>query len=119
MRFLLDQDVYAVTARFLIAGGHDVVLVAEIEMSEAADEEILRTAQAQNRILVTRDRDYGNLVFVRGLGAGVIYLRIQFKNANEVHNQLIRVLETYSETDLSGAFVVVEFDGYRFRRPSL
>jgi hypothetical protein len=37
MRFLIDQAVYAVTARFLIAGGHDVVLVAEIEMSEAAD----------------------------------------------------------------------------------
>jgi uncharacterized protein (DUF433 family) len=39
--------------------------------------------------------------------------------ASEVHNELIRVLETYSETDLSGAFVVVEFDGHRFRRPSL
>jgi hypothetical protein len=30
MRFLLDQDVYFVTARFLIDAGHDVVLVAQI-----------------------------------------------------------------------------------------
>lgn len=117
MRLLLDQDVYAVTARFLIAAGHDVVLVSELEMAEAADEEILRTAQLQNRILVTRDRDYGNLVFVKGMGSGVIYLRIQLNNANEVHSELTRVLETYSETALSGAFVVIESDGYRFRRP--
>jgi predicted nuclease of predicted toxin-antitoxin system len=117
MRLLLDQDVYAVTARFLITGGHDVVLVSEIGMAEASDEEILKTAQSQHRILVTRDRDYGNLVFVRGMGAGVIYLRIQIDNAIEVHRELTRVLETYSETDLSGAFVVIESDGYRFRRP--
>ncbi len=48
MRFLLDQDVYAVTARFLADAGHDVVLVAEIGLSQASDEEILRVAQEQS-----------------------------------------------------------------------
>lgn len=47
MRFLLDQDVYTVTARFLIDAGHDVVLVAQIGLSQASDEEIFRTAQEQ------------------------------------------------------------------------
>ncbi len=32
MKFLLDQDVYAITARFLIDAGHDVVLVAQLEL---------------------------------------------------------------------------------------
>lgn len=59
MRFLLDQDVYAVTARFLVDVGHDVVLVGQIGLSQASDEEILKTAQEQNRILVTRDRTTG------------------------------------------------------------
>jgi predicted nuclease of predicted toxin-antitoxin system len=75
MRFLLDQDVYAVTAKFLLDARHDVVLAAQIGLSQAKDEEILKTAQEQSRILITRDRDYGNLVFVRSLGTGVIYLR--------------------------------------------
>ncbi|MGH2412344.1 MAG: DUF5615 family PIN-like protein [Microcystaceae cyanobacterium] len=119
MRFLLDQDVYAVTARFLVNAGHDVVLVSQIKLSQASDEEILNTAQEQNRILVTRDRDYGNLVFVRGLGTGVIYLRILPTAVNKVHNELARILQTYSEEELSGAFVVVEPDGHRFRKPSL
>lgn len=57
MRFLLDQDVYVVTARFLIDTGHDVVPVSQIGLLQASDEEILRISQKENRILVTRDRD--------------------------------------------------------------
>jgi predicted nuclease of predicted toxin-antitoxin system len=72
MKFLLDQDVYAITAKFLVDAEHDVILVAQLGLAQATDEEILRTAQEQSRILVTRDRDYGNLVFVRAIGTGVI-----------------------------------------------
>ena len=39
MKLLLDQDVYAVTARFLNDLGHDVVPVARIGLSQAEDEE--------------------------------------------------------------------------------
>jgi predicted nuclease of predicted toxin-antitoxin system len=119
MRFLLDQDVYAITARFLTDAEHDVVLVSQIGLSQASDEEILKTAQEQNRILITRDRDYGNLVFVRGVGTGVIYLRILPVTVNATHSELERVLQTYSEEELAGAFVVVEPDGHRFRQSLL
>ena len=53
MRFLLDQDVYAATARFLSGLGHDVVPVAKIGLSQASDSDLLRTAQEQGRIFVT------------------------------------------------------------------
>lgn len=76
MKFLLDQDVYAITAKFLVDAEHDVILVAQLGLAQATDEEILRTAQEQSRILVTRDRDYGNLVFVRAIGTDAIYLRV-------------------------------------------
>ncbi len=49
MRFLLDQDVYAVTARFFADAGHDIILVAQINLSQASDEEILRTAHEQTQ----------------------------------------------------------------------
>jgi predicted nuclease of predicted toxin-antitoxin system len=51
MKFLIDQDVYAVTAKFLIDAEHDVILVSEIGLAQASDEEILRVAQLDNRIL--------------------------------------------------------------------
>lgn len=119
MRFLLDQDVYAVTVRFLADAGHNVVLVAQLGLSQASDEEILKTAQEQNRILITRDRDYGNLVFVRAIGSGVVYLRVLPSTVNAVHDELARVIQNYSEKELAGAFVVVEPDGHRFRKPPL
>lgn len=119
MRLLLDQDVYAITARFLVDAGHDVLLVAQLGLSQASDEDILRTAQAENRILITRDRDYGNLVFVRAIGTGVIYLRILPTTVNLVHHELVNILEIYSEAELARAFIVVEPNGHRFRNLSL
>jgi predicted nuclease of predicted toxin-antitoxin system len=116
MKFLLDQDVYASTARFLHDLGHDVVPVAQIGLSQTGDEELLRIAQEQNRIFVTRDRDFGNLVFVKALGAGVLYLRILPSTQNAVHSELERVLETYTERELAAAFIVIEPGGYRIRR---
>jgi predicted nuclease of predicted toxin-antitoxin system len=117
MRFLLDQDVYAKTARFLRAEGHDLLQVSELGLSQATDETILSTAQTQNRILITRDRDYGNLVFVQALGTGVIYLRILPTTLAAVHAELGRVTAQYSAAELSKAFVVVSNDGHRFRKP--
>ncbi len=117
MKFLLDQDVYATTVRFLNDLGHDVIPVAQIGLAQATDEELLKTAQDQNRIFVTRDRDFGNLVFVKGLGAGVLYLRILPSTQNSVHGELERVLKTYSEDKLKNAFVVIEAGGQRFRKP--
>jgi len=76
MRFLLDQDVYAGTARFLLRLGHDVVPVARIGLSRAEDQVVLRVAQEQDRILVMRDRDFGNLVFVQGKRSGGLSPRV-------------------------------------------
>lgn len=67
MKFLLDQEVYASTARFLNSLGHDVVPVARIGLSQADDSDLLKTACEQDRVFVTRDRDFGGLVFVQDL----------------------------------------------------
>ena len=118
MRFLLDQDVYAATGRFLSGLGYDVVPVAQIGRSRATDSELLSIAQKQGRVFVTRDRDFGGLVFVKGLGAGVIYLRILPSTQNAVHKELERVVKSYSEDELKRAFVVVEPGRHRFRKLS-
>lgn len=116
MKLLLDQDVYAVTANLLASSGHEVALASQLGLSRVADEKILRTSHSQGRILLTRDRDFGNLVFVAGLEAGVIYLRILPSTVNAVHRELQNVLESYSEQELLAAFVVVEAGGHRIRR---
>jgi len=94
----------------------DVRSAVILWLSRAADEELLRVAQEQGRILVTRDRDFGALVFVELLGAGVLYLRVLPSTQNTVHGELGRVLATYSDEELASAFVTIEPVGHRIRR---
>ncbi len=116
MKFLLDQDVYAATARFLKDLGHNVVTAGEMGCAKSTDFDLLHIAQEQKRILITRDRDFGGLVFVRGLSGGVIYLRVLPSTLQSVHKEVEVVLKSYSESDLQKAFVVVEHGRHRFRR---
>lgn len=116
MRFLLDQDVYANTRRFLSELGHDLVTVADIGHSRTPDEALLGIAEDLGRIFVTRDRDFGGLVFVNECQVGVIYLRILPTTVGSCHQELQRVLESYNEDELKEAFVVVEPGRHRFRR---
>jgi predicted nuclease of predicted toxin-antitoxin system len=116
MKFLTDQDVFAGTVRFLGGLGHDVVTAAQLGMSQAVDADLLQAAQRQNRIFVTRDRDFGNLVFVQSMGAGVIYLRLSPSTMQSAHAELEHVLTQYTEAELTAAFVVVEPGRHRLRK---
>ncbi|HEY6011966.1 MAG TPA: DUF5615 family PIN-like protein [Nitrospirota bacterium] len=116
MKFFLDQDVYAATVRFLRGLGHDVATAAEEGCSRASDAELLQIAREQGRILVTRDRDYGSLVFVQGSGSGVMYLRILPSTINSVHQEIEAALRAHTEEELNKAFVVIEQGRHRFRK---
>ncbi len=118
MRLLADQDVYASTVRFLQDSGHDVLRAAEIGLAQATDAELLSAAAEQGRVLLTRDRDFGALVFVARLGKGVCYLRLTPSSQASVHRELAKVLSAYDEKVLADAFVVVEPGRHRFRRLS-
>lgn len=116
MKFLADQDVYAITVRYLRGLGYDVITAEEIGLSQADDIDLLKKAKEHSWIFVTRDRDFGGLVFVEGLGSGVIYLRMLPSTQKAVHEELERILKTYTEDELKEAFVVVEPGRHRFRR---
>jgi len=116
VKFLLDQDVYAITARFLQSLGHEVATAHDAGLTQADDIILLEEAKRRNSIMVARDRDYGGLVFLRQQGHAVLYLRVSPATVTAVHDELARVLSAYSETDLMRAFVVVEPGRHRLRR---
>lgn len=77
MRFLADESLERASVDAVRALGHDVTWVAE-DTPSLPDEDVLARAVATNRILITADKDFGDLVFMRRLPAtpGVILLRI-------------------------------------------
>jgi predicted nuclease of predicted toxin-antitoxin system len=116
MKLLLDHDVYAVTARWLASQGHDVVTANTAGLASASDREVLAAARRDARVLVTRDRDYGSLVFLEGRSGGVVYLRISPATLDAVHDELATVFQRYTPDLLAHSFVVVEPGRHRVRR---
>ena len=96
--------------------GHDVLTAAALGMSTATDTEHLRAAHESGRIFVTRDRDFGGLVFAIGQTNGVLYLRTLPSTLDAVHTELERVLRLYTESQLADLFMVVEPARHRVRR---
>ncbi|MCL6476142.1 MAG: DUF5615 family PIN-like protein [Firmicutes bacterium] len=116
-RFLTDQDVYEKTVRQLLEWGHDVVRARDAGLSAATDAELLAYAERTGRILITRDKGFGQLVFAqRRPHAGVILLRITPETISDIHLQLARFLSKYATEQLSNTFVTLESGRYRLRR---
>ena len=77
MRFLLDQSTDARLIALLTQHGHDATRVARDYPHGLPDAQVLALAHAERRIVITDDRDFGELIFRRGQPhAGVIYLRL-------------------------------------------
>src|SRR6266851_8296764 len=76
MRFLLDKSAELRLAAFLREHGHDVTAVAVDYRASIKDQQVLAIAQAEDRILITNDTDFGELVFKqRQPHSGVILFR--------------------------------------------
>lgn len=77
MRFLIDESADARLASHLTAQGHDAISVARSHRPGLSDQEVLAIAHDEDRILITDDRDFGDLVFhQRQPHSGIIYLRL-------------------------------------------
>jgi len=117
MRLLLDQDVYRITRDFLRNLGHDVVTAGDMGLGKANDLTLLKTAQEEKRILVSRDKDFGTLVFLREeRTAGVLLIRGKAGEIDQIHERLKKFLKRRKESDFLDTIAVVEPDRIRFRR---
>jgi len=114
MRFLVDESTGASVAALLRNLGHDVLVVAEA-MSQAKDPEILSRAVAEGRIVVTNDKDFGELVYRAGQPhAGILLLRPQNETAASRVALVRAVLEQHAD-QLPGRFVVATETHVRVR----
>ncbi len=77
MKFLLDESAEYRIALHLLGDGHDVTAVTHDYAASLSDREVLAIAYREQRILVTNDSDFGELVFrERFPHAGVIFFRL-------------------------------------------
>ena len=66
MNFVADESCALPVIRALREAGHDVLAIAEMAPG-ASDDRVLECALEENRVLITEDRDFGELVYARGV----------------------------------------------------
>jgi predicted nuclease of predicted toxin-antitoxin system len=107
MRFLADECCDFGAVRALRAHGHDVLAVSEFQ-SRSIDKDLIDLALAENRILLTEDKDFGWLVFAGRLDSpGVILIRFPASARNSLAEAVLKLVSEHS-SELPGAFVVLQ-----------
>ncbi|MBU6158565.1 MAG: DUF5615 family PIN-like protein [Bacteroidetes bacterium] len=115
MKLLANENIPYPSIKYLRDKGFDI-LAAGLDFSGIKDSEILQLAIAQQRIIFTFDRDYGELIFRHDFKPenGVVYLRLNKYSPTDpgiIIEQLI-----LSSIDLSRALTVVDIHGIRQRK---
>jgi predicted nuclease of predicted toxin-antitoxin system len=114
MRFLADENVSRLLIERLRAGGFEVLSVAETS-SGAPDRTVLDAAAAEGCILITEDRDFGELIIRQRLEVrGMILLELdRLSNASEA--EVVAEVVAGHGDKLFGNLVVVEPGRIRIR----
>jgi predicted nuclease of predicted toxin-antitoxin system len=108
MRFLANENIPLPSVNRLRMAGYDTAAIAE-GLSGAKDAEVLARAASEGRIVLTFDRDYGELIYRLGLPspAGVIYFRFDPITPEEPADLLLQLM-LVSNFPLEKKFTVME-----------
>ena len=114
IRFLADENVSRLVVEQLRASGFDVVFIGE-QKSGVRDKEVLDTADAEGRILITEDRDFGEMVIRQRLGVrGLILLELDRLSSRAEAEAVGEVVSAHGDK-LLGNLVVIEPGRIRIR----
>jgi predicted nuclease of predicted toxin-antitoxin system len=115
LRFIIDECTGPAVAEWLRSEGHDVFSVFN-EALGADDDWIIAKAFAEDRILITNDKDFGDKVFRSGIPHhGIVFLRLENESATVKIETLRQLLDHFSNK-LADQFVVVTESSIRFAR---
>ena len=106
LKFLIDECLGISISKWLKDNNFDSISVIK-EMASSSDIDVLNKAVTENRILITSDKDFGDMVFQKRLQhTGIILLRLQI-NTPKNHINVLEPLFKNHLNELSGNFIVV------------
>jgi predicted nuclease of predicted toxin-antitoxin system len=97
MKFLLDENVDIRLAAYLTGQGHDVTAIGRDYPASLPDSTVLTIAEREARILITNDRDFGELIIRQARHhVGVLFLRLGTVDLATLIARISSVLTTHS-----------------------
>jgi len=114
MKFLADEGVNRAIVEAIRRDGHDVRWMAE-ESGGTKDDAVLEAAVRDGLILITEDKDFGDLVYRQHLHhRGVVLIRVD-GIANERKGRIVAQAIGEYRAQLAGAFTVIQHATIRIR----
>ena len=115
MKFIVDESAGRSVADYLREVGYDVIAVTDV-MPRGDDKRILNKAVKERRVLITNDKDFGELVFRNGYAhQGVLLLRLHDESPANRVRVVKAVLDQYADP-LKKHFIVATERRVRIRR---
>ena len=115
MKFLADEGVDKPIVIALREAGFDIDYILESHPG-TDDETILQIANSQERILLTQDKDFGELVFrLKQSHTGIILIRLEGYTPDS-KAQTVKDLLSAHQNELAKAFTVVQPNAIRIRK---
>ncbi len=115
MNLVADEGVDGHIVARLRQDGHDVLYIAEMEPS-ISDDIVLSHANARGALLLTEDKDFGELVFRQGLvHTGIVLIRLAGLSS-EMKAAMVSTVCRDRVAELSDAFSVISPGLVRIRR---
>jgi len=115
MKFIADEGVDSQIVNKLREHGHDFLYVVEFDAG-ASDSDILNFANQEDRILMTRDKDFGELVFrLKKIHSGIILNRLFQLDSDKKAEIVMEVVNKYME-ELLGSYTVIQPGRVRIRK---
>jgi len=115
MRFLADECCDFSVVKALRTAGYDVLCVSEI-MPRSDDSEVIKLAVREKRIVLTEDKDFGQLVYAYGQKiSGVVFLRFPASARRGIAEDVVKVVNQQGK-NLIGCFTTVQPGQIRITR---
>lgn len=115
--FLTDENVPPALAEFLRQKGFDVKEAREEGTAGFSDSKIIELARMEERVLVTFDRHFANLLlYPLSSHYGIIRIRIHPPLLSDLIQSLEHFLLKFDLATIKGTLIVLEREGYRVRR---
>ena len=116
MRFLVDESCDYSIVRELRAAGYDIAEIRIISPG-ASDNEVIEVANNEARILLTEDKDFGQLFFASSdKPPGVILIRFPANARKNITQSIIKFIND-NAVKIKGNFVVIQPGRIRISKP--
>lgn len=116
MKVKLDENLPASVGEILVAHDHEVDTVIAEDLAGHPDSEVSAAAQAEDRLLITLDKGFGDIrAYPPGTHPGILVLRLTDESAAAVRQAVTELLAHHRLDDLAGTVTVLQHGRLRIR----